>query len=305
MTSPSAVLRNQGQILGEERRGDRLLIEGRQDGRRVLATSVRVDETAEAGPGQIVGELKRRTENILQVETGEGVVTVEVPETAVVETQRVAGVNDVSQLRHHLEVERMSKSKGNTVNPDELVANYGADTVRTYLMFAFDWEKGGPWDSKGILGSFRFIQDVWKLGTAPYEIDPSGGAEAAAASSRVLRRQVHQTIEKVDHDMAAFKWNTAIAALMKLRNNLNEFLNTREVEEGAWVEAVEALILLLAPVAPHVAEELWRGRGHSDSVHVQSWPQWDPELLVDETVTMVVQVNGKVRDRVEGRDGYQ
>jgi leucyl-tRNA synthetase len=296
---PFRVLRNQGQILGEERRGDRLLIEGRQDGRRVLATSVRVDETAEAGPGQIVGELKRRTENILQVETGEGVVTVEVPETAVVETPRVAGVNDVSQLRHHLEVERMSKSKGNTVNPDELVANYGADTVRTYLMFAFDWEKGGPWDSQGILGSFRFIQDVWKLGTAPYEFDPSVSAEAAAASSGVLRRQVHQTIQKVDHDMAAFKWNTAIAALMKLRNNLNEFLNAREVEEGAWVEAVEALILLLAPVAPHVAEELWRGRGHSGSVHVQSWPQWDPELLVDETVTMVVQVNGKVRDRVE------
>ena len=296
---PFLVLRNQGQILGEERRGDRLVIEGRQDGRRVLATSVRVDETAEAGPGQIVGELKRRTENILQVETGEGVVTVEVPETAVVETPRVAGVNDVSQLRHHLEVERMSKSKGNTVNPDELVANYGADTVRTYLMFAFDWEKGGPWDSQGILGSFRFIQDVWKLGTAPYEIDPSVSAEAAAASSRVLRRQVHQTVQKVDHDMAAFKWNTAIAALMKLRNNLNEFLNAREVEEGAWVEAVEALILLLAPIAPHVAEELWRGRGHGDSVHVQSWPQWDPELLVDETVTMVVQVNGKVRDRVE------
>jgi leucyl-tRNA synthetase len=296
---PFRVLRNQGQILGEERRGDRLVVEGRQEGRRLMATSVRVDEDADASAGLIVGELKRRTENILQVQTDAGVVTVEVPDTAVVETARVAGVNDVSQLRHHLEVERMSKSKGNTVNPDELVAGYGADTVRTYLMFAFDWEKGGPWDSQGILGSFRFIQDVWKLGTARYEVDAAVTLEAAAASSLALRRSVHQTIQKVDHDMEAFKWNTAIAALMKLRNTLNEALSAGKVEEAAWVEAVVALITLLAPIAPHVTEELWRGRGHSDSVHSQSWPQWDPDLLVDETVTMVVQVNGKVRDRVE------
>ena len=296
---PFLVLRNQGQILGEERRGDQLVIEGDRDGRRVLATSVRVDDRAQASPGLIVGELMRRTENILQVQTGEGVVTVEVPESAVVETPRVAGVNDVSQLRHHLEVERMSKSKGNTVNPDELVAKYGADTVRTYLMFAFDWEKGGPWNSQGILGSFRFIQDVWKLGTVLYEIDPAVTGEAADAAGRALRRQVHQTIQKVDRDLAAFKWNTAVAALMKLRNTISEVLNAREVEEAAWVEAIEALILLLAPIAPHVTEELWRGRGHGDSVHVQSWPQPDAELLVDDTVTMVVQVNGKVRDRVE------
>jgi leucyl-tRNA synthetase len=296
---PFLVLRNQGQILGEERRGDRLVVEGSQDGKRVIATSVRVDENAEAGAGLIVGELKRRTENVLQVQTDEGVVTVEVPDAAVVETPRVAGVNDVSQLRHHLEVERMSKSKGNTVNPDELVASYGADTVRTYLMFAFDWEKGGPWDSQGILGSFRFIQDVWKLGTGRYEVNAAVTPEAAAASSQALRRSVHQTIQKVDHDMEAFKWNTAIAALMKLRNTLNEALSAGEVEEEAWVEAVGALIVLLAPIAPHVTEELWRGRGHSESVHLQSWPHWDPDLLVDETVTMVVQVNGKVRDRIE------
>jgi leucyl-tRNA synthetase len=99
--------------------------------------------------------------------------------------------------------------------------------------------------------------------------------------------------------MAAFKWNTAIAALMKLRNTLNDSLNAREVEESAWAEAVESLILLLAPIAPHVAEELWRSRGREASVHVQPWPEWDAELLVDETVTMVVQVNGKVRDRIE------
>ena len=121
---PFLLLRNQGQILGEERAGDRLVIDGRQDGSRIMASSVRVDETADVNAGTLVGELKRRTENILQIQTDAGVVTVEVPEGATVETPRVAGVNDVSQLRHHLDVERMSKSKGNTVNPDELVARY-------------------------------------------------------------------------------------------------------------------------------------------------------------------------------------
>ncbi len=296
---PFLLLRNQGQILGEERAGDRLVIDGRQDGSRIMASSVRVDETADVNAGTLVGELKRRTENILQIQTDAGVVTVEVPEGATVETPRVAGVNDVSQLRHHLDVERMSKSKGNTVNPDELVARYGADTVRTYLMFAFDWEKGGPWDSQGILGSFRFIQDVWKLGTARYEANPELAPEAASGASQALRRAVHKTIRKVDHDMVAFKWNTAIAALMKLRNTLTEVLAAREVEKSAWVEGIEALIILLAPIAPHITEELWSGRGNEGSVHLHQWPQWESELLIEETVTMVVQVNGKVRDRVE------
>ncbi len=296
---PFLVLRNQGQILGEERRGDRLVIEGRRDGNRVLATSIRVDQTADASAGFVVGELKRRTENLLQVETEAGIVTVEVPETATVETEAVQGDNDVSHLRHHLDVERMSKSKGNTVNPDDLVERYGADTVRTYLMFAFDWEKGGPWDSKGILGSYRFIQDVWKLGTVRYEPDESATAEATVASTEALRRSVHQAIRKVDHDLTAFKWNTAIAALMKLRNTLQEALRARSVSAESWAEAVEALITLLAPIAPHVTEELWRSRGNNESIHLQSWPQWDPALLIDETVTMVVQVNGKVRDRID------
>jgi leucyl-tRNA synthetase len=222
-------------------------------------------------------------------------VTVEVPETAIVDIPQIAGTNDVSQLNHHLEVERMSKSKGNTVNPDELVASYGADTVRTYLMFAFDWEKGGPWDSQGILGSYRFVQDVWKLGTARYETTGDASAEA----SQALRRSVHQTIQKVDHDMGVFKWNTSIAALMKLRNTMTDALQKGMVTGDTWVEAIETLLKLLAPIAPHVTEELWRRLGHSRSVHLQSWPEWDSDLLVEETVTMVVQVNGKVRDRVD------
>ncbi|HEY5652084.1 MAG TPA: class I tRNA ligase family protein, partial [Acidimicrobiia bacterium] len=225
---------------------------------------------------------------------GDGVVTVEVPEGTPVLIPGIPGTNDVNQLKHHLDVQRMSKSRGNVVNPDELVAEHGADTVRTHLMFAFEWQKGGPWDSRGIVGSRRFIEDVWKLGTAEYqpgEVDP--------AADVTLRRHVHQTIQKVGDDLEEFKWNTAVAALMTLRNHLGDARRAANVSETVWNEGIETLLLLLAPAAPHITEELWRLRGHAESVHVQSWPAVDPEAAKDDTVTMVVQINGKVRDRVD------
>ena len=200
----------------------------------------------------------------------------------------------MTQLRHHLDVQRMSKSKGNVVNPDELVEQYGADTVRTYLMFAFDWEKGGPWDSRGIAGARRFIEDVWRLGTTTYR-----PGNVSAEADATLRRRVHQTIEKVDRDMMAYKWNTAVAALMSLRNDMQEALREGMVSTAVWDEAMETLLALLAPIAPHVTEELWQRRGHEASIHLQPWPEADPEAARDETTTLVVQVNGKVRDRVD------
>jgi len=291
---PMLQLRNQGQILGEERAGDRVVVVGERRGEVVVATSVRVDPHAAAGDGTIVGEVLRRTENILLVATEAGTVTVEVPAGAVVEIPGIPGDNDITQIRHHLEIQRMSKSKGNVVNPDELVATYGADTVRTYLMFAFDWEKGGPWDSRGIAGARRFIEDVWKIGTTEYV-----PGEVAPDATRALRRRVHQTIAKVDRDLTAFKWNTAVAALMTLRNELGEVRRRGSVSPEAWSEAVETLLLLLAPIAPHVTEELWHRRGHDTSIHLAAWPEADPEVAREETVTLVVQVNGKVRDRIE------
>jgi leucyl-tRNA synthetase len=291
---PFIVLRNQGQILGEERVGDWLVIDGERQDERVLASSVRVEPGAGAGDGLVVGELLRRTENALQVQTDSGLVAVKVPEDAVVEIPSIPGSNDVTQLKHHLEVERMSKSKGNTVNPDDLVDEFGADTVRTHLMFAFEWQKGGPWDSRGIVGSARFIDDVWKLGSASYE--PTTESDEA---STALRRRVHQTIAKVDADMVEFKWNTAVAALMSLRNDMQEARRLGSVSEAVWREAVESLLKLLAPIAPHVTEELWSVAGNDGSIHLQSWPEADAAVAKDETVTMVIQVNGKVRDRME------
>ena len=153
-------------------------------------------------------------------------------------------------------MQRMSKSKGNVVNPDELVERYGADTVRLYLMFAFDWEKGGPWDSRGIAGPRRFVDDVWKIGTTDYQ-----PGEVSAEASATLRRASHQAIDKVDRDMEAFKWNTAVAALMTLRNNLLEARRTSSVSLEVWNEAVDILLTLLAPIAPHITEELRSATG--------------------------------------------
>jgi leucyl-tRNA synthetase len=291
---PFMVLRNQGQILGEERRGDVLAIDGTWDEGRVIAAAVRVDPDAPPESATVVGELKRRTENVLQVETATGLVTVEVPESATVDVPSIPGTNDVAQLRHHLDVQRMSKSRGNTVNPDELVEQYGTDTVRTHLMFAFEWQKGGPWDSRGIVGSRRFIEDVWKLGTTDY-----AATNPAEGGSAELRRLVHQTIAKVDEDMADFKWNTAVAAMMTLRNEMQQALRTGSVSAEVWTEAVEGLLLMLAPIAPHITEELWQRRGHDGSIHLELLPAADPEIAREETVTMVIQVNGKVRDRIE------
>ena len=288
---PWLQLRNQGQVLGEERKGDVVAIDGEWSGPTLQAHSITV---AEGATGELVGELMGRTERVMKVAGADGVVTVEARPGVHVDIAAIPGSNDVNQLKHHLEVERMSKSRGNVVNPDDLVQIHGADTVRTYLMFAFDWIKGGPWDSRGIAGSRRFLEDVWKLGNADY----SPGAVDSGASED-LRRRVHQAIQKVGSDMEDFKWNTAVATMMALRNEMLTALRGSSVTGEVWDEAVSVLLRLLAPIAPHITEELWRARGEDASVHASSWPQADAEIARDETVTMVIQVNGKVRDRIE------
>jgi leucyl-tRNA synthetase len=291
---PFLMLRNQGQVLGAEQAGDTVVIDGEWRAERVVATRVRVDAGAKPDEGLVVGELQRRTENVLQVQTEDGLVAVEVPEGAPVDIPAIPGSNDVHQLRQHLEVQRMSKSRGNVVNPDELVEQYGADTVRTYLMFAFEWQKGGPWDPRGILGARRFIEDVWKLGTAEYV-----AGDVSEQATADLRRVVHQTIGKVDADFVEFKFNTAVAALMTLRNELQDALRRGTVSPEAWTEGRDVLLRLLAPIAPHITEELWSRLGNGSSVHLAEFPVMDDDAARADTVTMVIQVNGKVRDRLD------
>jgi leucyl-tRNA synthetase len=192
--------------------------------------------------------------------------------------------------------EKMSKSRGNVIAPDQLVAAYGADAVRAYLMFFSRWDQGGPWDSQGIRGTQRFLEDVWSLALEP---KPDLAGEAGEGEVRALRRAVHQAIRKVTEDLDGFSFNTAIAALMSLRNAMKAAKGTPAAYTPAWDEALESLLLLMAPFTPHIAEELWVRTGRPYSIHQQSWPKWDEAIAAEETITLVVQINGRVRDRLE------
>jgi leucyl-tRNA synthetase len=201
--------------------------------------------------------------------------------------------------------EKMSKSRGNVIAPDDLVRTYGADTVRTYLMFFARWDQGGPWDSQGIKGPRRFLEDVWNLVIEGRGSSPRSAAEwetrgeASAKAAQALRRKTHQTIRKVTQDLESFSFNTAIAALMELRNTLHEAKRSALYGSEAWDEALESLLLLLCPIAPHITEELWARLGKPYSIHQQAWPAWDEEIAAEEMLTLVVQVNGRLRDRIE------
>ncbi|MBN1680126.1 MAG: leucine--tRNA ligase [Anaerolineae bacterium] len=310
INEPMTVLRNQGQILGEERRGDVIEAAGRADGEKLFADHVKVIDPSTPRvnePDRIVGEIMRRTEDVLRVDTGDGNQrTVEITSGAVVDIPAIPGKNDVNQLKHHLEIQRMSKSKGNVVDPDELVAQYGADTVRGYLMFAFDWQKGGPWDSQGIQGVVRWLSDVWGLFAEPTADAPGEASavettavEATGDDIATLRRKVHQAIKRVTDSLETFSFNTAIAALMSLKNTLQTMQQTPVIHSDAWDEARNIYLRLMAPFAPHIAEELWGRHGYGYSVHLQSWPEYDEEAAAEQTITLVIQVNGKVRDRID------
>ncbi len=192
---------------------------------------------------------------------------------------------------------RMSKSRGNVIAPDNLVERYGADTVRSYLMFGWRWEQGGPWDSQGIQGVYRWLNRIWNLAlespSSPLSVPPTGGEVAE------LRRWTHKTIKRVTDDMEKFTFNTIIAGLMEFSNALQKARETPVYGTEAWEEAIETLLLLLAPCCPHIAEELWARLGRPYSIHQQSWPQFDADLAAEEVITLIVQINGKVRARLE------
>jgi leucyl-tRNA synthetase len=191
---------------------------------------------------------------------------------------------------------KMSKSRGNVVNPDDYVAELGADAVRAYLMFIAPWEQGGEWDDSGISGISRWLNRLWGLVLGGYEWSESAGGQLRA--ERELERLSHQTIRKVTQDLERLRLNTMIAALMEFTNYLTKVKEEGAVSATAWELAVDTLMLLLAPTAPHLAEEIWQRTGHQYSIHNQDWPSWNEELAREEEITLVVQVNGKLRDRI-------
>jgi leucyl-tRNA synthetase len=206
--------------------------------------------------------------------------------------------------------ERMSKSRGNVEDPDELVARYGADTVRLFLMFMGPWDQGGPWSETGIGGVHRFLNRVWALALDPHRVepgDPAGGrladGEDEAAAERAIRRAAHQTLREVTADYEAFRFNTMVARLMELANALFRYRGTPVAGGRAWSEAIRLLLLMLAPAAPHIAEELWARAATADgrawsSIHAERWPEVDSLAVAEATREVPVQVDGKLRDRI-------
>lgn len=210
----------------------------------------------------------------------------------------------------------MSKSRGNVVAPDEIVDRYGADTARLFILFASPPEKDLEWSDAGVEGAFRFIMRVWRLvrslrsqaGDAKETRSARAGvAEPAGAQltgeEKELLRATHACIKRVTQDVRErFNFNTAVSAIMEMVNAGYAYLEAvppRNRRKRVLREFLENLILLLAPFAPHVAEELWEAIGHKQSVHLQKWPTWKEEALFTETTTVVIEVNGRVRDRVE------
>jgi leucyl-tRNA synthetase len=190
--------------------------------------------------------------------------------------------------------EKMSKSRGNVVAPDELVARYGADALRTYLMFAYRWQEGGPWNSQGIDGTARWLRRTWTLFT-----DETRPGNASDEVKRNLRRRVYQTLRHVTRDFETFEFNTIISALMELMNEMYKAREAGAVGSEEWNEAQDIYLKMLAPVAPHMAEELWTNQlGKPYSVHQQKWPKVDEAAAKEDMIEIPVQVNGKVRDRV-------
>jgi leucyl-tRNA synthetase len=190
--------------------------------------------------------------------------------------------------------QKMSKSRGNVVNPDDYVQTLGADVFRCYLMFIGPWEDGGPYRPEGIEGVSRWLNRIWNLA-----LDAPAFADAVdAGTTRELQRRRHKTVRVVTDDLENFRFNTMLARLMEYTNYLSRVKDSGRIDPAVWTDAVETLLLMTAPAAPHIAEELWERTGRPYSVHTQSWPAFDPELAEDEQVTVVVQVNGKVRDRL-------
>jgi leucyl-tRNA synthetase len=162
-------------------------------------------------------------------------------------------------------------------------------------MFGWRWDQGGPWDPQGIQGVYRWLHRVWTLVLESSKVDGTPTEEQIAD----LRRVTHQTIRSVTDDMQAFSFNTSIARLMEFTNTLQKARRTLVYETDAWDEAVETLLLLSAPSCPFITEELWARTGRPYSIHEQPWPEFDPDLAAEEMITLVVQVNGKLRARME------
>jgi leucyl-tRNA synthetase len=198
---------------------------------------------------------------------------------------------------------KMSKSRGNVINPDGYIRKYGSDVFRMYLMFMGDYTVGGDWSDEGIQGVNRFLNRIWRLFEIAAENPPAGDEHVRSAE---LDRICHHTVKSVTHDLQQFQFNTAISRIMELVNAIYLYiqdLKPADQNAGILKEILEKCILLVSPFAPHLGEELWRKTGHAASVFNAPWPVWMEDKLKTDTVTLAVQVNGKLRGQVEVPSG--
>ena len=194
--------------------------------------------------------------------------------------------------------EKMSKSKMNVVDPDKLIATYGADTARLFSLFAAPPEKDLEWNEQSVEGCFRFLNRVWRAVYDNQDILKNAGAPETDGAARALRRMTHRTIKKVTEDIdGRFHFNTAIAAVMELVNAIYGF-DAKQDYPGAVKEALESVVQLLAPFVPHITEELWMSLGHESDLESTGWPQYDTAAMVEDEKLIVIQVNGKVRSKI-------
>ncbi|RMF57316.1 MAG: leucine--tRNA ligase, partial [Calditrichaeota bacterium] len=199
--------------------------------------------------------------------------------------------------------QKMSKSLGNVINPEDYLEKYGSDAFRTYLMFGFDYAAGGPWDESGMAAVDRFLNRIWRL----FEVnkwvfeDQEAGSGSMGEPEKSLLRVLHHTIKRATEDLERFHFNTAIARLMELVNELYRYTTDKPNEvlnKELLKDTLEKLNILIAPFAPHLGEELWAQTGHEFSVFNQSWPQYDEKYLIEEEVELAVQINGKIRAKI-------
>jgi leucyl-tRNA synthetase len=197
---------------------------------------------------------------------------------------------------------KMSKSKGNSVQPDELLKKYGADTYRLYTLFIGPPERDAEWDDRAVEGGFRFLNRVWKLFQELLEkpdFKTAGEPVAVTEADKEVRRKTHQTIQKITNDLTSgFKFNTAVSAMMELINSLYDYKDAPEAKTAILRESVEALVRLMGPFTPHIADEMWSRLDKKGNILDAGWPTHQPELLKLDNVEIPIQVNGKVKTRV-------